>query len=460
MSAQRVLVSGFRDCDVRGALGTDIDETLAYRIGRAIATMKGPGKAVVGGDFRLSTPDLMRQLIRGLNDSGMDVVDLGQLTTPGYYFARRHLGLTTGIMVSASHSPADWNGFKIALDYYPVTPEQVNAVRDLAVSGDFTEGSGTVESFDPRPVYRDFLIERFAGLGDKLPLVIFDCGNGATGWVLREVIEGLGIQSDILFEAPDGRYPNRSPDIARPGDLAILQQTVIERGAGMGFGFDGDGDRVGVIDEKGQRVTSDSLIAWIGQQLVGQAGGGHVIYDLKLSRLVIESVLAAGGQPAAQKSGHTFIKTSMLEKDAIFGGEFSGHLFYRELGGGDDGLFSALLVASLLAESGQTLSEIVAAQPVYFGTPDVRIPFTGDDPALFERVSQQAAADGAEVIRIDGVRAEYERGWALVRASVTEPALTLRFEGRTHEDMLAVAETFLAALPEIHDAVMDQVNRS
>ncbi len=450
----------FKECDIRGEYEHEITPDFAYKLGRAIGTVAQDKRAIIGGDFRLSTPLLLDELTRGLVESGTSVVDLGQLSTPVYYFARRRLDIKTGVMVTASHNPPGWNGFKPALGDLPITPQEVENLRDLMLHGDFTGGQGSIEQIDVKREYVDWLAQRFAGLGSRIGKVLMDCGNGATGWVIKDVIKALDLKAGVLFGEPDGRFPNRSSDISKPDDLITLQVEVKRRGAALGFGFDGDGDRVGLVDEQGNRISSDRLIAWLARELVQRAGGGAVIYDLKLSRLVPEFAEQSGGKPILQKSGHTFIKTSMLKENAVFGGEYSGHLFYRELAGGDDGLYSALLMCSLIADAGKPVSQIFAAMPNYFSTPDLRIKFTGEKEALLQKAAAHAQSEGARLVSVDGVRAEYPDGWALMRGSVTESALTFRFEGSTKDNMLKVARSFLDGIGEIGDPIWSQVVKS
>lgn len=459
MPSARIPVSGFKECDIRGEMGTDITADLAYNLGRALGTLSVDGTVIAGGDFRTSTPDLLAALVRGICDSGARSLDLGQLTTPAYYFARRHLGVRTGAMITASHNPASWNGFKIILSDHPITVDELETVRVLVTGEAFAAGSGQREALDIRAQYGAWLAERFAGLKDSAPQIIFDCGNGASGWVIDALTDALGLTSPVLFKEPDGAFPNRHPDIARPDDLADLQRAVPDQRAQLGFGFDGDGDRVGVVDHLGHRVPSDRLIAWLAGEVVRQHPGRAVIYDVKLSDAVPETVAQHGGRPVVQKSGHTFIKAAMLEHDAIFGGEYSGHLFFGELSGDDDGLFAALLIASLVAQHGLSLADLIADIPRYYNTPDIRVTYTGDRQALIAQAVAQARAAQHEVIDLDGIKVLYPQGWGLLRASVTEPALTLRFEGRTPEGARAVIAEFLAGLDAIRDAVWRQVER-
>jgi len=457
MSREGIPLTGFKDCDIRGEFGTEVNNILAYRLGRAVGSRAEEREVIVGGDFRISTPELMKELIRGLTESGVIVHDLGQISTPCYYFARRKLSIKVGVMVTASHSPSVYNGFKPVLGDLPITPEELDELKQIAINGSFHSGQGRIEKTAIRGDYIRWLRDRFANLSGGAPRIIFDCGNGATGWVIHDVLRALDIEATVLFSEPDGKFPNRSPDIAGPEDLARLQQEVKERGADLGAGFDGDGDRVGFVDEQGHRVPSDLLIAWLARELLKQNPHENVVYDLKLSKVVPETVERMGGKAIVQKSGHTFIKRTMLETGAILGGEYTGHLFYRELEGGDDGLFSALLVCSLLTEQKKPFSQLLSDLPRYYSTSDLRIKYPGEKEKLIRSVMAQAKEQGAKLILIDGVKAEYAEGWALMRASVTEPAFTFRFEGNTRSDMLTVAERFLSGLGDLGRDVWNRV---
>jgi phosphomannomutase / phosphoglucomutase len=457
MSTEGIPLTGFKDCDIRGEFGVEVNGALAYRFGHVVGSVTQERRVVVGGDFRRSTPELMRELKRGLVDSGVVVYDLGQVSTPSFYFARRHLGIKAGIMVTASHSPSAYNGFKPVLGDLPITPEELEELKRLTLKGSFPPAQGRIEKTEIKQEYVRWLAARFAGLSDKVPKVVFDCGNGATGWVIRDVLNALDIRAEVLFEEPDGDFPNRSPDIAGPEDLAKLEQEVVGKEAGLGAGFDGDGDRVGFVDEHGRRVPSDLLIAWLSRELLKKSPNGKVVYDLKLSKVVPETVNRSGGEAIVQKSGHTFIKRTMLDSGAILGGEYTGHLFYKELDGGDDGLFSALLVCSLIAESKRSFSELLSDLPRYWSTPDLRIKYPGGKKELIRKVRAMAKDQGAEIVLVDGVKAEYKDGWALMRASVTEPAFTFRFEGNTKTEMLNVAKRFLSGLGPLGDEVWKKI---
>jgi phosphomannomutase/phosphoglucomutase len=457
MSEEAIPLTGFKDCDVRGEFGTEVTPPLAYRVGRAMGSQLKDPAVVVGGDFRTSTPELMEELIRGFVESGAVVYDLGQVSTPCYYFARRRLGIRAGVMVTASHSPSVYNGFKPVLGELPITPEELEELKASVVKGSFTSKQGRVEKVEIKGDYVRWLAARFTGLVGKTFRIVLDCGNGATGWVIHDVLKALDLEAEVLFEEPDGRFPNRSPDIAGRDDLAKLQQEVRTRGADLGAGFDGDGDRVGFVDEQGNRVPSDLLIAWLSREMLRKNPNGKVIYDLKLSKVVPETVGRSGGEAIVQKSGHTFIKRTMLETGAILGGEYTGHLFYKELEGGDDGLFSALFVASLIAERKIPFSKLISDLPGYHSTPDLRVKYAGEKKGLLQDALAHAKRQGARLVLVDGVKAEYEEGWALMRASVTEPAFTFRFEGNTKTDMLKVAERFLSGLGSLGKEVWGKI---
>ena len=460
MPATPFPVSGFKECDVRGVFGQDITPEVAYHLGRAIASTRPGEGVVIGGDFRTTTAHLMDSLRQGLLDSGARVLDLGQLSTPGYYFARHSLGVRVGVMVTASHSPTLWNGFKPILGDMPITPDELADLRDCAVQERFTAGQGRLERVDIKRRYVGWLVECFDGLASNPGRLGFDCGSGASAWALGDVVLELGLDAFSLYDAPDGTFPFRTPDISGPEDLLALQAAVVAEGASAGFGFDGDGDRVGLVDERGQRVPSDRLIAWLAGELVRRNGGGLVVTDLKLSQLVADEVTRAGGVAIPQKSGHTFIKRTLLDEGAILAGEYSGHIFFGELGGVDDALYAALLMATLLADDGRPASAIFGALPSYATTPDIRIRFSGDKAEVLARAARAAEVDGADVLHLDGVKAVYPDGWALLRGSVTESALTLRFESATPESVLAVARRFTEALPDLRDVVLARVGQA
>jgi phosphomannomutase/phosphoglucomutase len=437
----------FKECDIRGPYPDQVDEDLAYRLGRAMAA-SAPTVAVAG-DVRVSTPSLKARLIDGLVEGGAEVVDFGLVPTPVYYFGLRSLPVgTAGVMVTASHMPADQNGFKPILGRMPITPEGLDGLRRLVAEPPPPRAGGVVREVDAAGPYVDWMAglwaERLAGA----PLgIVLDCGNGSYSDLAPEILRRLGIGFTPLFCEADGRFPNRSPDVSRAEALRALAREVREQGADLGVAFDGDGDRVAFVDEAGEVVATDAFLALLAKDLLKRDGPGTVVLDIKLSMAVEEVVTAAGGTPVRERSGHTFMKTRVIGEGAVMGGEASGHAFFRDLEGGDDGLFAALSMVDLLGRDGRTMSAMVRDLPKYALTHDVRVRFEGDSGAVLARLREKAEADGTRVETLDGVKAHYPGGWALARASVTEPAITMRFEGVNDEELLAAIERFLAPAP-------------
>lgn len=445
--------AAFKECDIRGPYPNQVDEELAYRLGLAVAA-KVPGQpVVVAGDVRFSTPPLKARLLEGLRDGGAVALDCGSLPTPGYYFARRYLGVQAGIMVTASHSPADYNGFKPIIGPLPITPGELRSLFELVQNPPPAKPGGAVKDKGKSVwrAYRDWLLARgreMLGAGARKLAIVVDCGNGSFSDLACEVLAEIGLHVTPLFCKPDGRFPNRSPDVSRPEALQVLGQAVRETGANLGVAFDGDGDRVAFTDETGTVIGPDVFVPLLAADALRRLGPGPVVLDIKLSRAADEVVRQARGTPLRERSGHTFMKTRVIREKAVLGGEGSGHVFFRELQGGDDALYAAMVMVRLLAETGQPLSALAASVPRYVLTRDIRVPFEGDTGALIDRLAS-AAAEEARIERIDGVKAHYTDGWALARASVTEPAITMRFEAATRDALRDIIQRFLQPAPEL-----------
>ncbi len=437
----------FKACDVRGVYGKDLTEEIVYKIGRALGTMLAGGAVIVGGDVRTSTPTLRAEVSRGLAESGAEVLDIGIVPTPAFYFARRHLGVEPGVMVTASHNPAEFNGLKLVLGPLPITEPELGAVGDLANLGKFRTGCGNVRTLAIIPSYQSFIhsIAR-KEQGAHLYKVVIDCGNGCNSGLAPDLFRQFGFHIEELHCTPDGIFPNRNPNSADPGNLVELIRTVRSTKADVGVAFDGDGDRVAFVDDRGRFLLSDKAIVILSRYLLAGSPGSSVVYDLKCSSVVPESVTAAGGVPIPERSGHTFIKTRMITEDALFGGEISGHYFYRELQGGDDGIYSALLMANMLVQTGRRLSDLADEVPAYENTPDIRVPFTGDMEEIIERIASAFPAE--QVSRLDRVRVTLTGGWGLARPSVTEPAITLRFEAESKTRLEEIIDQFLRPVPD------------
>jgi len=486
-------VSIFKACDIRGVVGEELDAGLTERIGRAVATLRGGGPVVVGGDARRSTPDLRAALIAGLRASGADVVDVGMLPTPAFYFTLRRLAVRGAVMVTASHNPPQYNGFKVVLGDLPVEPADVQRLAALVESGAFTSGGGTLSTEEGAGPYVEWLVRTgpsVAGLR-----VVVDAAGGCMSEVAPAVLGRLGAEVHCVHCTVDPDLRGRNPNPVIPGALADLEAEVVARGADLGVGFDADGDRVVFVDEAGRTVAQEHAATLLLREVLREDGpapaavgapsvapgasgavnraptpvpvfrgcsahGTKVIRDIKFSALLDEEVRAAGGVALIERSGHAFIRRRMVTERAVFGCEVSGHYFYGRLGGDDDSLLSALILGRyLLGQRPRHLHELVAALPLPRISPDIRLPARLEEaPELLARV--EAALEDAEVSHLDGVRAQWPDGWGLVRASVTEPVITLRFEALGEMELPAIAARFLRGAPELLQPVLRAMGAS
>jgi phosphomannomutase / phosphoglucomutase len=437
-------MSIYKECDIRGVFGDDLTEATAHAIGRAVGTLVPDATLVVGGDVRQSTPVLTRALLDGLARTSVHVLDVGTVATPVFYDALRSHGADGGVMVTASHNPAPFNGFKLSLGETPVTPDDILRIAALVRSGDYTTGSGTARRVDAVEAY-------LRRVGDLLapttPMrIVVDAGNGAAGPIAPAVLRALGHDVVELHCDPDGRFPNRSPNPSDPGQLHALQREVVERRADFGVAFDGDGDRAVFVDGEGHVCSPEQVLVVFARHLV-RVPGDVVVYDLKSSSVVRREIDDLGGRAVMERSGHAFIRTTFLRERAVLGGEVSGHYFFGALGH-DDGIFAAALLAAILGGSGSTLADEASRVPRLLITPDLRVPWPlGERDAFLQRV--EAAFTGRPVVTLDGVRVEFDDGWLLARKSVTESVVTIRIEAADEGHLDEVRERLLRAVPEL-----------
>jgi len=433
-------MSIFKSCDIRGIYGKDLTEDVAYRLGRAVGSRLQGKTVLVAGDLRPSTPALARSVMQGLLESGADVLDAGRIPTPTFYFALQHLQAAGGIMVTASHNPARYNGFKVMLGEWPITEEELAELAAEMEAGAFSNGQGRCRRVRVLAAYADRLAQAFGDLGQHH--LVVDAGNGSAGPVAPPILRRLGQKVEALYCEPDGTFPHRDPNPAVASHLVALQHEVQRTGAELGAAYDGDGDRVIFVDETGAIHAADRLLVLFIRHLLADHPGAAVVYDLKSSSVVPEEILKSGGRPLMERSGHAFIKRRLIEEGAILGGEVSGHYFFGELRG-DDALYATLLLLRVLDRLGIPLSEAMATVPAYPITPDIRLPCA---PETVQAILEELAKAFADLPLsfLDGVRIAFPEGWALVRPSVTEPLITLRFEARSER-----------ALQEIQRAVRD-----
>ncbi len=444
----------FREYDIRGVVGTDIDETFAYHLGRAFArkaTEHGAKTIAVGYDCRLTSPMLKDALIQGLNHSGLDVIDIGVVPTPLLYYALFNLPVEGGVQITASHNPPEFNGFKLCIGKETLYGEGIQTIRAIMEKEDYPDGKG--EARGDRELIDRYIdeVRRTIQMGDRPLKVVVDAGNGTAGPVAPRLYRALGCEVVELYTDMDGTFPNHHPDPVVLENLKDLQQKVLETGADLGIGFDGDADRIGVIDESGRVIWGDQLLMIYARDLLARIPGAKIIFEVKCTMLLEEDIRKRGGVPIMWKAGHSLIKAKMLEEGALLAGEMSGHMFFKErFYGYDDAIYAGARLLEILSKTNEPLSALLKDLPTTYSTPEIRV--ACDDTVKFqvvERVVDAFKTRGHRVITVDGARVVYEDGWGLLRASNTQPALVLRFEALSEEALKRIQRDFEMELRRI-----------
>ncbi len=449
----------FREYDIRGVYGQDLSPEVARRVARAFAAYlrhRTPGEpllpVVVGHDNRASSPELHRAVVEALVDSGCAVVDVGLVTTPVFYFARVHLRVDGGVMVTASHNPPEYNGFKLAHGFGTLYGADIQEVRRLAEAGVATHGDGSVRAADVTPAYRAAIRDRVK-LGPRRLRVVVDCGNGTASVVAPQVLRDLGVEVVELYCDSDPTFPHHHPDPVDPKNVQDLIRTVGAERADVGLGFDGDGDRIGVVDDQGRIVWGDELMILFWREILPKYPGAQAIVEVKCSQALVDEVRRLGGRPFFYKTGHSLIKAKMKEIGAVFTGEMSGHMFFAdEYYGFDDAVYAAARLLRILSHTDRPLSVLLADVPRYSATPEVRVPCPDDRKFAVVEALVRHFKERYEVVDVDGARVLFGDGWGLVRASNTQPVLVVRAEGTTPEALRRiqkVLEEALARFPEV-----------
>ena len=450
----------WKACDIRGIYPREVAAELLRRVGASVGSALPAGtRVLIAGDFRTSTPDLKAALAEGLLGSGSHVLDAGQIPTSIAYFAHRHWNTRAVMIVTASHNPPDYNGLKLMVGELPPTPADFDRLRGQVERGGFRPLLGTIEKLDAVPAYRSWVLKRWEHLRAAGMAVVLDAGSGAWSVLAPQLFEELGFRVHRLFCEIDGTFPHRSPDCARPGSLAPLRREVVRTGAPLGIAWDGDGDRVAFLDGDSSIVSTDEVAALLVRELASREPRAKVVCDIKLSDTVRQAVLAGGELAIMERSGHAFIKRAMIEQDCLLGCEASGHYFFRELNGGDDGLFAGLLMAELLIRHGIPLAELCRTLEPFYATPDLRIPAGVLSFAEIVR-RLRSLFKGAPETDIDGIRLETEAGYILARQSVTEPVVTMRLEGRRREALSELVQVCLNAFPEAAEEISRQIDQT
>jgi phosphomannomutase len=438
-----------REYDIRGIIGKTLHEADAFAIGRCFGTIvarAGGSTVAVGYDGRLSSPMLEPALVAGLRASGMDVTRIGLGPTPMLYFAATVRKTDGAIMVTGSHNPPDYNGFKMMLGRKPFFGEQIRNLGAIAASGDVVaEGEGSEETIDISDDYVARLVSDWDG-GDRLLDVVWDNGNGAAGAVLQKLVKALPGKHVVLFPEIDGRFPNHHPDPTVPKNLEALTAAVAEHKADIGIAFDGDADRIGIVDDEGHMLFGDQLLVILARDVLTKHPGGTIIADVKASQVLFDEVARAGGTPLMWKTGHSLIKAKMAETGSPLAGEMSGHVFFADRWYGfDDALYASVRLLGIVARMTGKVSDVRKALPQVINTPELR--FDCADTRKFAVIAEVAARlkeAGAKVSETDGVRVLTEDGWWLLRASNTQAVLVARAEAATEAGL----ERLKAALVE------------
>ena len=455
-SAVNLPTSIFRAYDIRGVVGETLTEEIVYEIGRALgseAFARGQQTVVVARDGRLSGPTLSEALSNGLRAAGRDVVDIGRVPTPVLYFATHYLNTGSGVMLTGSHNPPDYNGLKMVLKGDTLAEGDIQALRRRIEKSDYTTGSG---SYQRQDILADYIQTITQDVRMKRPLkVVVDCGNGVAGDSAPKLLRALGCDVVELYCEVDGHFPNHHPDPSQPENLRDLINAVPRHQADLGLAFDGDGDRVALVDAKGGIVWPDRQLMLYAKDVLSRNPGAMIIFDVKCSRHLVKFITKHGGQPLMWKTGHSLIKRKMKETNALLAGEMSGHIFFKERWFGfDDGLYTAARLLEILAADARPVSEIFAELPDAVSTPELRVDLQeGEQTAFMQRLLELAQFKGAVLTTIDGLRADFEDGWGLVRASNTTPSLILRFEANTDAALKRIQNDFRAVMHKTDPAV-------
>ena len=445
----------FKAYDIRGVVGKTLDATIARKIGHAFGSAvrrKGENVAVIGKDGRLSGPELTAALALGLQDAGVDVIDLGIVATPMVYFGTHVLEANSGVMVTGSHNPPDYNGFKMVLAGEAIYGETILALYHAIVAGELEHGKGSYRTHDIRQGY----LARIVGdmkLARKMKIAI-DCGNGVAGAFAGDLYRAMGCEVTELFCEVDGNFPNHHPDPAHPENLQDLIRCLQQTDAEIGLAFDGDGDRLGLVTKDGQIIYPDRQLMLFAEDVLTRHAGSEILYDVKCTRHLAPWITARGGKPLMWKTGHSLVKAKMRETGAPLGGEMSGHIFFKDRWYGfDDGMYAGARMLELLSRLSDP-SAVLNALPQSTSTPELQLALQdGENFALIDKLQSEAQFPGADqIITIDGLRVEYPDGFGLARSSNTTPVVVMRFEAESMQALERIQAEFkrviLAAKPD------------
>ncbi|MFI4954452.1 MAG: phosphomannomutase/phosphoglucomutase [Gammaproteobacteria bacterium] len=447
----------FRAYDIRGVVGTELTADGIFALGLALgnaAQEKNQKQFIVGRDGRLSSPEIAHMLIDGILESGCEVIDVGMVPTPVLYFATQTIGTGTGVMVTGSHNPKQYNGFKMLIAGDTLYGDAIQALYQRIVNGNLVKD--IKGSYSKQNVQDQYLEKITTQIQLKRPLkIVIDSGNGVTGNLAPRLFEALGCNVIPLYCEIDGHFPNHHPDPMVPKNLEMLIKTVKSKRAHLGLAFDGDGDRLGLVTNKGEIIWPDRQLMLFAQDILSRHPGAPIIYDVKCTHLLKELISNCGGKPIMSQTGHSLIKAALKRENAPLAGEMSGHIFFNDNWYGfDDALYSAARLLDLIAAQKKSVSAVFAQFPEWVSTPEITVPIAEEKKfAVIQALQQTALFPDAEISTIDGIRADFVNGWGLVRASNTTASLICRFEANDEQTLSEIQELFrtqiLAQAPEL-----------
>lgn len=444
----------FREYDIRGIYGNDINEEVSYLIGRAFGSKLkslNKTKTVLGHDNRLSSPVIKENVLKGLVDSGITVYDLDLVTTPMCYFASNFYDVNTSMMITASHNPKEYNGFKFSYNgIHNAFGKEVKEIYEIIKNNDFVNGKGVVIKKDIKNDYIKLILNNIK-LGNRKLKVVYDCGNGTTSIIAKDIFSKLNIESIPIYDVSDGSFPNHHPDPCVLENNKDLINAVLKNKADLGIGFDGDGDRVGIVDEKGNMIDVDKYMIIMWRYLCDKVDKKEGFFDVKCSKALEDELIKLNIKPVCTRTGNSYTRKISNDGNYPLGGELSGHIYFRDkFPGYDDGIYAGIRLIERLSHTALPLSDLLNGINKYYSTKELKIKVNDDDKfKIVDEVLEYAKEKNYDILTIDGVKVKFNDGFALVRASNTGPNITMRYEGNTMERLEEIKKEFNNLLDEI-----------
>mgnify|MGYP001224730138 CR=1 FL=1 len=442
----------FRAYDIRGIVDEALSEESIFYIGKALGSYilaEGRDSLLTARDGRISGPRLLDSLQKGIVSSGCNVVDIGEVPTPLLYFSTFRTNISDGVMLTGSHNPKNYNGLKIVINRKSMTSEKIKKIKLMIEMDNFSNGFGKKSSLEIKENYLKELKKKIT-INSKLK-VCLDCGNGVGGMIAPEAFKLFNLEIVELYTEVDGNFPNHHPDPSNPKNLEDLQKKVLETGSDLGIALDGDGDRVGLIDSKGNVIFPDIYMMLLAENLLKKYNEGNIVYDVKCSKNLEKIIKDFNGTPIMSRTGHSYIKSKIIETNALLGGEMSGHIFFNDdWYGFDDAIYSALRIIEILSKQKKTSYEVFDSYPNFFSTPEINLKVAEEEKfKIIDELHTLVQSEKYHLIDVDGIRLEDENSWGLIRASNTSPNLVLRFEGKTEKDLMEIKNYFKEILSKI-----------